>query len=191
MERFTISLDDRLAHDFDELIAARGYANRSEAVRDLLRAELERTRQHNDESVHCVACLSYVFNHHQRELTERIVAIQHDHHDLAVSTMHVHLDHDHCLETVILRGATHEVRQFADAVCAERGVHHGKLNLISVDVHQAHTHEHGHSHVHLASPAARAQAGARAKKAAPGTKTGTKPKPAGKAAPHVHYKPAS
>ncbi|EWS56936.1 MULTISPECIES: nickel-responsive transcriptional regulator NikR [unclassified Methylibium] len=124
MERFTISLDDKLAHEFDHWIADRGYANRSEAVRDLLRAEMERTRQNKDESVHCVACLSYIFNHHQRELTERITELQHDHHDLAVSTMHAHLDHDHCLETVILRGPTLAVRRFADAVCAERGVHH-------------------------------------------------------------------
>ena len=151
MERFTISLDDKLAHEFDHWIADRGYANRSEAVRDLLRAEMERTRQEKDESVHCVACLSYIFNHHQRELTERITELQHVHHDLAVSTMHAHLDHDHCLETVILRGPTQAVRQFADAVCAERGVHHGKLNLISVELHHAHKHgrgAHHASHVH-------------------------------------------
>ena len=152
MERFTISLDDKLAHEFDHWIAGHGYANRSEAVRDLLRGELERTRQDEDASRHCIACLSYVFNHHERDLMERITGLQHDHHDLSVSTMHAHLDHDHCLETVILRGPTQEVRRFADLVCAQRGVHHGKLNLISMQQHQSHRHGGGRKHaphVHL------------------------------------------
>lgn len=157
MERFTISLDDKLAHEFDAWIAQRGYANRSEAVRDLLRAELEQSRQHRDEAKHCIACLSYVFNHHERELSERLTSLHHDHHDLSVSTMHAHLDHDHCLETVILRGATPMVREFADKVCAERGVHHGKLNLISVELDRSGGHRykprsHGQAgvpHVHL------------------------------------------
>ncbi|MDO9285622.1 MAG: nickel-responsive transcriptional regulator NikR [Aquabacterium sp.] len=143
MERFTISLDDKLAQEFDRRIAAQGYANRSEAVRDLLRSELERTRQDDHSALHCIACLSYVFNHHERDLMERITGLHHEHHDLTVSTMHAHLDHDHCLETVILRGPTAEVRRFADSVCAQRGVHHGKLNLISVEQHLPHRHGHG------------------------------------------------
>ena len=138
MERFTISLDDKLAHEFDHWIADRGYANRSEAVRDLFRSELERTRQASHQSVHCIACLSYVFNHHERDLAERITSLQHEHHELTVSSMHAHLDHDHCMETVILKGDTREVQRFADAICAERGVHHGKVNLISVDLHEPH-----------------------------------------------------
>jgi CopG family nickel-responsive transcriptional regulator len=150
MERFTISLDDKLAHAFDHWIADKGYANRSEAVRDLFRAELERTRQSSAQSLDCVACLSYVFNHHERDLSERLTRLQHAHHDLSVSTLHAHLDHDHCIETVILRGPTAQVQQFADAVCAERGVHHGKLNLISVDTHHSHQHAAGDGHaVHL------------------------------------------
>lgn len=150
MERFTISLDDKLAADFDAWIGDRGYANRSEAVRDLLRGELERTRQQADASQHCIACLSYVFNHHERDLMERLTALQHEHHDLGLATMHAHLDHDHCLESVILRGPTHAVRRFADSLCAERGVHHGKLNLISVEQHQPHRHGHeGRSAAHL------------------------------------------
>ncbi|WP_424191600.1 nickel-responsive transcriptional regulator NikR [Ampullimonas aquatilis] len=144
MERFTISLEDKLAQEFDAWIAQRAYANRSEAVRDLLRAELERTRQVQEASFHCVACLSYVFNHHERDLAERLTLLQHDHHDLTISTMHAHLDHDHCLETVILRGDSVAVQHFANAVCAERGVYHGKLNLITVEQHQPHHHHHGH-----------------------------------------------
>ena len=168
MERFTISLDDKLARDFDAWIALRGYANRSEAVRDLLRAELETTRQQMGAKGQCIACLSYVFNHHELDLAERVTSMQHEHHDLTVSTMHAHLDHDHCMETVILKGPVTDVKRFADAVCAERGVHHGKVNLISVDSHQphgpakgarakskqgpdaaGHSHPHKHPHTHV------------------------------------------
>ena len=146
MQRFTISLDDHLAHEFDELIAARGYDNRSEAVRDLLRAELERQRQQRGGSAFCVASLSYVYNHHQRDLAERMTALQHEHHPVHVATMHVHLDHDHCLETVVLRGATAAVQAFAGAAVAERGVRHGAINLISTTVSSTDAHAHGGAH---------------------------------------------
>ena len=154
MERFTISLDDRLAAQFDEWMARHRYGNRSEAVRDLLRGEMGRDRLETT-GAHCVACLSYVFNHHERDLAERLIALQHAHHDLSVATMHAHLDHDHCLETALLRGTTADVTAFSAALCAERGVHHGKLNLISVDLHEPHRHEKGRvatrsaPHVHL------------------------------------------
>jgi len=165
MERITISLEQELAEDFDRLIQDRGYTNRSEAVRDMLRAALERRRAEHDEGTHCVACLSYVFNHHERELADRLTGMQHAHHDLCVSTTHVHLDHDDCLETLLLRGPTAAVRRFADALAAERGVRHGQLNLVTVEItgrgakyaHAeagAHAHSHGthghlHPHVHL------------------------------------------
>lgn len=148
MERFTISLDDKLAQAFDGLIAQRGYANRSEAVRDLLRAELGRERIDSSPKGHCVACLSYVYQHHERDLAERLTHLQHEHHDLTVSSMHAHLDHDHCIETVLLKGQIAAVRRFADALCAERGVHHGKLNLISADLHAPHVHGQDHQHEH-------------------------------------------
>ena len=140
MERFTISLDVRLAEQFDAWIAKRSYSNRSEAIRDLLRAELGKTILQAAATQTCVACLSYVFNHHERQLAERLASLQHDHHDLTISTMHAHLDHEHCLETVLLKGKVSAVTHFADAVCAERGVHHGKLNLIGVDPHEPHGH---------------------------------------------------
>jgi CopG family transcriptional regulator, nickel-responsive regulator len=149
MQRFTISLDDHLAAEFDELIARRGYGNRSEAVRDLLRGHLDRLRETMAPKTACVACLSYVYNHHERELAERLLSLQHEHHDLSVAQMHAHLDHDHCIETVILRGPAQSVRRFADAVIAERGVHHGALNLIVADTAGEHKHADGHVHKHL------------------------------------------
>ena len=138
MERFTISLDERLAEQFDDWIAKRSYSNRSEAIRDLLRAELGKTTVQAAATQPCVACLSYVFNHHERQLAERLASLQHDHHDLTIATMHAHQDHEHCLETVLLRGKVLAVTHFADEVCAQTGVHHGNLNLISVDLHEPH-----------------------------------------------------
>lgn len=144
MERITISLDAGLADEFDQLIAEHGYRNRSEAVRDLLRARLEEARHRRGDATHCVAVLSYVYNHHERDLAERLTALQHGRHDLAVASLHVHLDHDHCLESAILRGPTAAVRAFADALRAERGVRHGQLNLIAVDVDSGQGHRHGY-----------------------------------------------
>ena len=149
MERFTISLDESLARQFDALIAARGYQNRSEAVRDLIRGAIERDSQRTAPAGHCVANLSYVYNHHERELAERLTGLQHDHHDLTVAAMHSHLDHAHCLETVILKGLTADVRRFADALMAERGVRHGQLNLIALEAECTHAHDaQGDAHVH-------------------------------------------
>ena len=130
MERFTISIDDHLAQEFDAWITERGYANRSEAFRDIVRAEMDRERVRTVPNGPCVACLSYVYNHHERDLGERITSLQHAHHDLTVSTMHAHLDHDHCIEVVILRGPSRAVQAFADAVLAQAGVSHGHLHLV-------------------------------------------------------------
>jgi CopG family nickel-responsive transcriptional regulator len=143
MERFTISLSESLAQDFDELIRKRGYQNRSEAVRDMLRELLNRDSLERHEAPFCVAALSYVYNHHARDLAERLTNLQHRHHQLVLSSMHVHLDHDDCLETLMLRGPTGEVTVFANTLMAEAQVRHGRLNLVPVDME-----EHGHSHPH-------------------------------------------
>lgn len=130
MQRLTISLDDDLAAAFDELIRLRGYANRSEAVRDLLRRELGGEQLNKNEQGECVAVLSYVFDHHQRQLASRLTGMQHDHHELAIATLHAHISHEDCVETVILRGRAAQVRAFGESVIAETGVRHGQLQLI-------------------------------------------------------------
>jgi len=152
MERITVSMDESLARDFDRLAKDRGYTSRSEAMRDLLRREIEAYQHAQDASAQCVASLSYVYNHHERNLSERLADAAHDHHNLVVATMHVHLDHDHCLESVVLKGASPSVRAFADKVQAERGVRHGQLNLVAVDATERHyrfaPHRHaGHAHL--------------------------------------------
>jgi len=152
MDRITMSIDEALMRDFDQLIQDRGYGSRSEAMRDLLRREIETYRQDRDPKAQCVANLSYIYNHHERNLAERLMEAQHIHHDLVMATMHVHLDHEHCLESVMLKGAAALVRALADRTQAERGVRHGQLNLVSVKADDAHPksgyHRHvGHSHL--------------------------------------------
>ena len=152
MERITMSIDEALAKEFDVLIAKRGYGSRSEAMRDLLRREVESDRIKYETRAYCVASLSYVYNHHQRDLAERLTAAQHEHHDLVVATMHVHLDHEHCLETTVLKGPASAVRRIADRIKAERGVRHAAINLVTVDTGDKHFlpgahHHHGHMHL--------------------------------------------
>lgn len=152
MQRVTISLDEDLASAFDQLVSATGYQSRSEAVRDLVRDKVEKRRLDRDDQGLCVASLSYVFDHHVRDLATRLVEMQHAHHDLVIATTHVHLDHDTCLETTLLKGPAKAVRALADAVSAERGVRHAEINLISVtpnDDHGGHGGHHHHGHTHL------------------------------------------
>jgi CopG family transcriptional regulator, nickel-responsive regulator len=144
MRRLTISVDDELAGTFDRLVAKKGYANRSEAFRDLLRDELDKKRLQTGDAKFCVGVLSYVYNHHARSLPNRLTTMQHGHHDVTVATLHVHLDHDNCIESVILRGPTAAVVAFSQAVIAEKGVRHGEFRPIPVDVGRVKLHNHQH-----------------------------------------------
>lgn len=149
MERVTISLDDSLLADFDRYIARKGYQNRSEAVRDLVRDRLEQDRPGDAEPGYSVGCVSYVYDHHRRDLAQRLTGVQHDHHDIVLSSLHVHLDHENCLEVTLLRGPTPEVRAFAETLVAETGVRHGRIALTAVEVAAGgHRHEHAHDHDH-------------------------------------------
>ena len=159
MERVTISLEEGLLAEFDAYLAHKGYQNRSEAIRDLVRDRLEQDRA-ADTDGYSVGCVSYVYNHHQRDLAQRLTNAQHGHHDFVLSALHVHLDHENCLEVTLLRGPTRELRGFAEALIAETGVRHGHIHLTAVEVSdtkhrhssQGHTHGHGggtHRHLHL------------------------------------------
>jgi CopG family nickel-responsive transcriptional regulator len=154
MQRVTITIDDDLVAEIDAFMTGRGYANRSEAIRDLARAGLSQSSlempQVNDQDRDCVATLSYVYDHAARELPKRLTQDFHAHHGLAQATLHVHLDHDSCLEVTVLKGRSAEVKAFADHVIAERGVRHGHIAYMPADVSApAHDHDHGHrSHVH-------------------------------------------
>ena len=142
MKRLTMSLDDDLADAFEAIVRDRGYVNRSEAFRDLLRSDLGAARQTEQPKGPCIATLSYVYDHHQRQLAMRLTDMQHEHHELTVSTPHAHLDHNLCIETVILRGPTAKVRTFAQSVIAQPGVSHGNLHLVPLSTRRAHGHDH-------------------------------------------------
>ncbi|HTO63196.1 MAG TPA: nickel-responsive transcriptional regulator NikR [Bradyrhizobium sp.] len=133
MQRVTITIDDDLTAELDRYMAARGYANRSEAIRDLARSGLQQAAIETAGSRKCVATLSYVYDHEARELPKRLTRDFHDHHDLAQATLHVHLDHDSCLEVTVLKGRSSDVKAFADHVIAERGVRHGHVVFIPAD----------------------------------------------------------
>jgi CopG family transcriptional regulator, nickel-responsive regulator len=148
MQRLTISIDDDLARSFDRLVREKGYENRSEAFRDLVRKELGEEQLLKGSAKHCIGTLSYVYNHHERQLAARLTGMQHDHHDMTVSTMHAHLDHENCIETVILRGATAAVTRFAQDVIAQTGVRHGKFYPIPADLESGKKSGHAHHHPH-------------------------------------------
>jgi CopG family nickel-responsive transcriptional regulator len=149
MQRLTISLDDGIAQAIDEFMEARGYSNRSEAIRDLVRDALVRS-QDAPPTAYCVAAVSYVYDYDGRDLAMRLDRAQHDHHDLTISSMRTRLDHRHCLEITLLKGETSAVRKLAENVIAERGVRFGQINLVPVRVDVEH-HSHGddgHVHTH-------------------------------------------
>jgi CopG family nickel-responsive transcriptional regulator len=152
MQRFTISLDDELAEEFDRLIAVRAYVNRSEAVRDLIRERLGSALLDANKVKWCVATVTYVYSHQEQTVTGRLLDVQHEHHDLVLSTLHTHLDHDDCLEAVILRGPTLAVQACADQMIALRGVRHGGVHLVAL-AEASRQHRHAHLapqlHTHL------------------------------------------
>jgi CopG family nickel-responsive transcriptional regulator len=147
MRRITISVEDSLADQFDDLIQRHGYENRSEAFRDLVRARIESERKASHKAVHCVAAVSFLYSHQERDLASRIAALQHAQHDLCVSKMQVQLDHSTCLETLFLRGPFKEVGAFADALVAQSGVRHGNVHIVPVELEAPSKKQH--SHVHL------------------------------------------
>jgi CopG family nickel-responsive transcriptional regulator len=127
--RFGVSMDGELLARFDELIAELGYANRSEALRDLVRDRLVQREWEAGEEV--VGVIILLYDHHKRELADRLTDLQHEHHDLILSTMHIHLDEANCLEVLAVRGPGQEVQRLADRLIGLKGVKHGKLAATS------------------------------------------------------------
>ncbi len=146
MQRVTITLDDDLMADLDRIIAARGYQNRSEAIRDLARSGLQQAAIEAAGTRNCVAALVYVYDHHARDLPKRLTQEFHDHHDLSQATLHVHLDHESCMEVTVLKGRGAEVQSFANHVIAERGVRHGHVVYVPAPDGAGHRHGHEPSH---------------------------------------------
>ncbi len=150
MERVTITIDEELLEAIDALVVRKGYASRSEAVRDLVRDAAKRDAA---PEATCIATLSYVYDHAVRGLAQRLAEAQHAHHDLGVASLQVQLDHESRLEVAVLRGASDAIRRFVDAVTSQRGVRHHALHLVPARVEEA-RHAHGagagaHRHLHV------------------------------------------
>jgi len=124
--RFGMSIDDQLLEQFDRIIGRKGYLNRSEAIRDLIRSLIVEERwEAGDEET--VGTVTLVYNHHVRDLSDRLTEQQHTHHNQIISALHVHLDAHNCLEVLVVRGKAYEVKQIADELIGVKGVKHGKL----------------------------------------------------------------
>lgn len=129
LKRFSISLEQNLLEIFDKHIKERSYNNRSEAIRDLIRKAFIKNEWQADKNV--MGVISLVYDHHQHKLQEKVTEVQHDFHHHIVSTTHVHMDHNNCLEVIIVKGKAKEVQELADRLIALRGIRDGNLAMSS------------------------------------------------------------
>lgn len=129
LKRFSISIEENLLEIFDEHIQARQYNNRSEAIRDLIRKAFIKKEWEADKNV--MGVINLVYDHHRHQLQEKVTELQHDYHHLIVSTTHVHMDHDNCLEVIIVKGKAMEVQELSDQLLALKGVRDGHLAMSS------------------------------------------------------------
>ncbi|WP_028841636.1 nickel-responsive transcriptional regulator NikR [Thermodesulfobacterium hveragerdense] len=131
LARFGISIPKELLKAFDDYIERKHYANRSEAIRDLIRQKLveEEWRESKEE---VVGVITYLYDHHKRELTDRLVEIQHDYYEKIITTQHLHVDHHRCLEIILVRGKANEIKDLADKIQAQKGVLHLNLALTTL-----------------------------------------------------------
>lgn len=128
--RFSISLPAELARQLDQMTREKSYTNRSQAVADMIRSQLVEHRQRSgDEEI--AGTITLVYDHHKQHVQATLTDIQHDHHEVIISTLHVHLDHDNCLEVLVVRGRAGLIRRIADELIAAKGVKHGKLTVTS------------------------------------------------------------
>jgi CopG family nickel-responsive transcriptional regulator len=131
LERIGVSLEMDLLAEFDTLIARKGYTNRSEAIRDLIRQDLSAARL-DDPNAQAMAAVVLVYDHHVTKLTDKLLHLQHSHLLETVSSLHVHLDHHHCLEVIVLRGSVEQIHRVGDQMVSLKGVHLGRVNLVTV-----------------------------------------------------------
>ena len=127
--RFGISIPENLSKKFNQFIRNKKYSNRSEAIRDLIRKAL--VQEEVEQNAEVVAVVSLLYDHHKRELSERLLDLQHSKAQIVLTSTHIHLDHDNCIEVIIMRGESQEIKQLADALIASKGVKHGTLEMSS------------------------------------------------------------
>jgi CopG family nickel-responsive transcriptional regulator len=147
LSRIGIALDSDLLKRFDRLIGQRGYTNRSEAFRDLIRDQLV-TEQTATPEAAVVGTITIIYDHHDSGITEKLTDAQHENHELVVSTSHVHFNHDSCLEVLIVHGKSAKVEQFADRLIGLKGVQHGRLVMTILANSLERCSPHGREAVH-------------------------------------------
>jgi CopG family transcriptional regulator, nickel-responsive regulator len=125
--RFGVSLEDKLLERFDRLLGQKGYTSRSEALRDLIRQELVQRQWHAGEKI--AGAVTLIYNHHKRELVNKLMDIQHDFGDMIISSQHIHLDHDNCLEIIAVKGSPKQAQGLTDSLKAVKGVKHTTLSM--------------------------------------------------------------
>lgn len=156
--RFSVAVGGELLERFDEYCHEHRYANRSEAVRGLMRSALIAEVVASDDEP-AMGVVTLIYDHHAGQIADRLTEIQHSNLEMVVTTTHVHLDHSRCLEVILLRGRARDVRQLADSLIGAKGIEMGKLVLAGAHPPEAghthgdghahdHAHEHGHSHSH-------------------------------------------
>jgi CopG family nickel-responsive transcriptional regulator len=147
LSRIGIALDSDLLKRFDRSIARRGYTNRSEAFRDLIRDRLVAEQTAAPDTT-VVGTITLIYDHHAHGVTEKLTELQHAHHELVVSTSHAHLDHDSCLEVLIVHGNSGRVDEFAGRLIGLKGVQHGRLVMTVAQPAAGHAHRNGKQHTH-------------------------------------------
>lgn len=144
LSRTGVSIDTDLLEQFDRFIDNQGYANRSEALRDLIRDRLV-SNSVGSPNAEVVGTVTLIYDHHSRLLPEKLTDIQHEHHSEIISTVHAHLDHDTCLEVIVVKGKSKQIQQLADLLISTKGVQHGRLVISSPAIsHSSAKHNHKH-----------------------------------------------
>ena len=124
--RFGVSIEPDLLKKFDKIIKMEGYTNRSEAIRDLVRKNLIREENKNP-NAESIGTLTMIYDHHTGNLTNKLLDLQHDHTKEILSTTHIHIDHNNCLEVLVLKGKTGKIQKLADNIKSLKGIKHGEL----------------------------------------------------------------
>jgi len=125
--RFGVSISSELLESFDKLIESKGYVNRSEAIRDLIRDYL--VEYEWEEDLETIGAVTIVYDHHASDLSELLTSIQHEYYTMIISSMHIHIDHHNCLEIIVIKGKGSKVKDIADKLISTKGVKHGKLTM--------------------------------------------------------------
>jgi len=131
--RFGVSLEEGLLHKFDTHRKLKNYSNRSEAIRDLIREDLVKAEWKGNQEIS--GAITLIYDHHKRELLNKITDIQHDFQKIIISAQHIHLDHDNCLEIIALKGSSKDAQELADTLKAIKGVKHGSLSMSTTGKH--------------------------------------------------------